>query len=69
VLKIKRSTVNLPSELLNEAISATGLGITETIVRGLELIKKSAAYETAMSMKGKLELNIELDKSRERNRR
>lgn len=68
IMKIKRSTVNLPADLLKQATEATGLGITDTIITGLELVKKGTAYKTAMSLKGKLNLQIDLNKSRERSR-
>lgn len=67
--RIKRITANLPEELLKEATKVTKEGITETLIRGLRLIKRSAAYELAQALKGKLRLNIDLDVSRERNRR
>ena len=66
---IKRTTVNLPAELLNEATGVTGKGITETLVEGLELIRRSGAYEKARALRGRLNLKIDLDVSRERTRR
>lgn len=67
--KIKRATINLPDALLREARALTGAGITETIIQGLELIRRAKAYETARSLKGKLDLAIDLDVSRERGHR
>ena len=67
--RIKRATVNLPDALLREATALTGAGITETIIQGLELIRRSKAYDTARSLKGKLNLTIDLDASRERSHR
>lgn len=66
--KIKRITANLPEELLASAISVTNKSITETIVEGLERIKRSTAFSKAQSLKGKLNLKIDIGKSRERNR-
>ena len=66
---IKRVTVNLPRELLDDATSVTGTGTTETIVQGLQLIARRRAYGKAMALKGKLDLRIDLDGSRERDRR
>jgi hypothetical protein len=63
---IKRVTVNLPSKLLSEAEHVSGLGITETIVLGLELLARRRAYTKAIALKGKLRLAINLDLSRER---
>lgn len=47
----------------------TGKGITETLVAGLQLVRRSGAYQKAMSLRGKLKLEIDLDESRERPRR
>ena len=67
--KVRRITANLPEGLLKEARKITLKGITETIVFGLKLIKRSSAYEKAQDLKRKLHLNIDLDMSRERHRR
>jgi hypothetical protein len=65
----RRITANLPADLLEEAKKTTGEGITETLIQGLKLLKRSYAYEQAMKLKGKLRLNIDLGESRERCRR
>jgi len=67
--RTKRTTTNLPSELLNEAIEITGQGITETIIQGLKLIKRSQAYARAQKLRGKINFNIDLKVSRERDSR
>lgn len=66
--KIKRTTMNLPAELLEEALRATGKGITETVIDGLRLVKRTQAYQKAKALQGNLNLEIDLDVSRERNR-
>ncbi len=65
----KRITANLPRDLLDEACNVTGEGITETLIRGLTLVKRTGAAEKAAHLKGKLHLNIDIAKSRERSRR
>ncbi len=67
--KVKRITANLPFELLKEATEMTHQGITETLILGLMLIRRSAAYKKAQELKGKLKLRINLNESRERTRR
>jgi hypothetical protein len=64
---IKRVTINLPAGLLKEAEETTGKGITETILEGLQLIKQRRAYMKAIKMRGKLNLSIDIETSRERN--
>ena len=65
----RRITANLPEGLLEEAMEVTGKGITETLVEGLRLVRRARAYEKAMALRGKVNLSIDLDASRERRRR
>lgn len=65
----RRITANLPGDLLDDAMKVTGKGITETLVEGLELVRRRRAYDKAMSLRGKMHLDVDLDVSRERNRR
>ena len=59
-------TANLPEELLTEACEVTGKGITETLIQGLELVRRSMAAKKAQRLRGKLKLEIDLETSRER---
>ncbi len=65
----RRITANVPEQLLEEAMEVTGKGITETLVEGLRLVRRARAYEKAMALRGKVNLSIDLDVSRERRRR
>jgi hypothetical protein len=66
---VRRVTANLPAELLDQAMRVTGRGITETIVEGLERVKRADAYRKAIALKGKVQITVDVDASRERNRR
>ena len=66
---VKRVTVNLPRDLLAEAGRVTGRGITETIVEALGVLARRRAYSKALALHGKLDLRIDIDRSRERTRR
>lgn len=68
-MKTRRITANLPEELLRTASEVTQGGITETLVQGLKLLKRSKAYDLAQSLRGKLRLKLDLGLSRERPRR
>ena len=65
----KRITANLPEALLEEATAVTGKGITETLITGLELVRRSRAHAKARALRGKRHLHIDLEASRERDRR
>ena len=65
----RRITANLPKNLLEEAMQVTKKGITETIVEGLQQLRRRRAYEKAMALRGKIQLDIDLDVSRERRHR
>lgn len=67
--KTQRITANIPKDLLREAQRVTRRGITETLVEGLHLLKRRRAYDKAMALKGKLRLQVDIEKSRERNPR
>jgi hypothetical protein len=64
----RRVTANLPTELLEAACEVTGEGITETLVRGLTMVRRTAAAARARSLRGKLKLDVDLEGSRERAR-
>jgi hypothetical protein len=69
VAQSRRITANLPDDLLRDAMRVTRRGITDTLVEGLRLIRRARAYEKAMALRGKLHLDVDLEVSRERNRR
>ena len=54
---IKRVTANLPRDLLDDALRASGRGITETLIEGLDLVRRRRAYESVMELRGKLHLS------------
>jgi hypothetical protein len=64
--KTRRITANLPTELLEEACQISGAGVTETITRGLYLIKHGATLAKASRLRGRLKLDLDLQHSRQR---
>ncbi len=64
--QVRRVTANLPLPLLDDACRSAGKGITETLVQGLEMVRRAAAASKARALKGKLKLDINLKVSRER---
>jgi hypothetical protein len=66
---VRRITANLPADLLDQAMATTGRGITETIVEGLERLRRADAYRKGVALKGRVRVAVDLDVSRERRRR
>jgi hypothetical protein len=69
VMTARRITANLPADLLDSARKVTGKGITETIIEGLEQVKRRRFYERALALHGKVRLRVDLEESRGRRRR
>jgi hypothetical protein len=67
--RARRITANLPEDLLTDAMGVTRKGITETLVEGLRLVRRSKAYETAKALRGRVQIRVDLEESRERRRR
>jgi hypothetical protein len=67
-MRARRVTANLPADLLDEALETTGKGITETLVEGLELVRRSRAWRKALALRGKIRIDLDLEASRERRR-
>jgi hypothetical protein len=65
---LKSITAQIPEDLLNEAMAVTNKGIAETLIEGLELVRRTRAYQKAMALRGKLDLDVDLGASRERGR-
>ena len=60
----KKITAHLPKNLIDRAMKATGEGITPTLRRGLELVASQDVYKKLLKMKGKFELDLDLDELR-----
>ena len=61
---VKKITANIPAKLLEEARATTGLGITETLVAGLEELDRSRKRSALRMLRGKVRFDLDLDKSR-----
>jgi hypothetical protein len=62
-----RTTLNLPEELLRKAQKAVGARTrTEAIILGLQALLRRQKSEQLLSLEGKLPLQLDLHKSRER---
>jgi hypothetical protein len=61
---LKKVTVNLPAETLARAQQITGHGITPTILEGLLEIARREQRSALRSLKGKIHLEIDLERTR-----
>lgn len=61
---VKKVTVNLPVKLLDRAKQTTGLGITETIVAGLEELERQRKRSALRGLRGRVRFELDLDESR-----
>jgi hypothetical protein len=50
----RKITVEVPPELLEKALRATGTGITQTVRTGLQLVAASQAYARLRHMRGRM---------------
>jgi hypothetical protein len=62
---VRKITVVVPDELLRRAKRATGLGLAPTVRKGLELVAAREAYSELRKLRGKLDLEVDLDALRE----
>lgn len=60
----RKITVELPTDLLETATGATGLGLTPTLRKGLELVAAADAYEKLGALRGKVRFSVNLDELR-----
>lgn len=57
-------TVNLPKETLARARTATGKGITATIVEGLEELENRSHRSALRALRGKIRIDLDLPEAR-----
>ncbi len=56
----RKITIEVPSDLLDQAQAATGAGITQTVRAGLELLAASQAYAKLRQLRGKVHFSRSL---------
>jgi hypothetical protein len=61
---IKKITANLPAKLLARAQASTGLGITETLVAGLEELERSRQRSALRGLRGRVKFELDLEQTR-----
>ena len=61
---IKKITANIPAKLLEKAQGTTGLGITDTLIAGLEELERSRRRSALRSLRGRVKFELDLEKTR-----
>ena len=59
----KKITANIPAALLARAQELTGLGITETLVAGLEELDRARKRSALRGLRGKVRFQLDLEKT------
>lgn len=62
--EIRKITVHVPADLLEAAQDETGEGVTETVRRGLELLKRERAYRRLLAARGTIKFSMTADELR-----
>jgi hypothetical protein len=61
---VKKITANIPAKLLDSARAATGLGITETLIAGLQELERSQKRSALRKLRGRIRFDLDLEQTR-----
>ena len=61
---LKKITLFVPADILEEAIKVGGDNLTQTVRKGLQLIAARDAYSEIRKMRGKVKFSLSLDEMR-----
>lgn len=61
----RKITVHVPADLLAAAQEETGEGVTETVRKGLEMLKRARAYRELRKLRGKVKFALTADQLRD----
>lgn len=62
--RIRKITVNVPAEVLENATRLTGKGVTLTVVEGLREIEQKARRSALRQLRGKVRFELDLERTR-----
>ena len=62
--RLRKITVNVPAETLENATRITGKGVTPTIIEGLEEIERRAKRSALRALRGKVRFDLDLAATR-----
>ncbi len=61
---MKKITVQIPAEVLDGAMKATGKGITPTVIEGLAALERRAKRTALGRLRGKVRFELDLEETR-----
>ncbi len=61
---IRKITVNVPADVLDEATHATGKGVTATVIEGLEELRRRQMRSALRGLQGRVRFSLDLEKTR-----
>jgi len=64
--KLKKISTNIPEQLLKRACSVTNLNQTDALIAGLRELIAQHEREAIVDMKGKVRIDLNIDKIRQR---
>jgi hypothetical protein len=59
--KLRKVTLMLPKRLIEEAVAASGVGLTPTVRQGLQSVVAAKAYADARALRGKVKFSLDFD--------
>ncbi len=66
--KLRKISTNIPSDLLSEATSSSGLNQTAAIIEGLKELIRKQKLRQLLALQGKINVNFDPERSRRRPR-
>ena len=61
----RKITVQLPTDLMERALKASGQGLTETIRQGLRLVAAGETFRQVAKLRGSVKFSVDLARLRE----
>ena len=62
--RLRKITVSVPAEVLENATRATGRGVTLTVIEGLRELERGARRSSLRALRGKVRLELDLEETR-----
>lgn len=62
--RIRKITVNVPADVLENATRVTGKGVTLTVIEGLRELERGGRRSALRSLRGKIRLDLDLQETR-----